>query len=168
MKRQMQMDHLKEFIGRGGTFANVSIQRKMKEDQLAKLQLEADADADGMAALLEDEELSLNIMAGGVLAQPPIQLRDVGFGYPGMAKPLFRHAELGVSGGSRVVLLGENGNGKTTLVKLMMGELEPTEGEVRRDPGARVALVNQHHADQLDLDQSGLNFMRSHFPGDGR
>ena len=42
-------------------------------------------------------------------------------------------------------------NGKTTLVKLLLGELEPTEGEIYRNGGARLALVNQHHADQIDL-----------------
>lgn len=49
------------------------------------------------------------------------------------------------------MLLGENGNGKSTLVKLMTGALEPTEGEIRRKSSARIAIVNQHHADQLDL-----------------
>jgi hypothetical protein len=39
MKRQMQMDHLKEVIARGGTYSNVSVQRKMKEQQLEKLQV---------------------------------------------------------------------------------------------------------------------------------
>lgn len=49
----------------------------------------------------------------------------------------------------------------------MSGELHPTEGEVRRKPQARIAVVNQHHADQLDLDKSPLEFMRASFPGDG-
>ena len=60
-------------------------------------------------------------MAGGAMDQPPIQVRNVSFGYPGTDRTLFTGAELGVDGGSRLVLLGENGNGKTTLVKLMMG-----------------------------------------------
>ncbi len=86
-------------------------------------------------------------------------MRDVSFGYEGTGRTLFTGAELGVEGGSselgviggsRLVLLGENGNGKTTLVKLMMGELQPTAGEVRVDSGARIALVNQHHADHID------------------
>ena len=55
-----------------------------------------------------------------------------------------------------MVLLGENGMGKTTLVKLMLGLLEPNNGTVRRSPHARVALVNQHHADQIDLTLSEM------------
>lgn len=67
----------------------------------------------------------------------------------------------------RIVLLGENGNGKTTLVKLLLGELEPTSGEIYRNAGARIGLVNQHHADQIDLTLSPLQFMMDRFPGDG-
>ena len=54
-----------------------------------------------------------------------------------------------------------------TLVKLIMGELQPCEGNVRRSPHARYALVNQHHADQIDLSLTPLEFLASKFPGDG-
>jgi ATP-binding cassette, subfamily F, member 3 len=166
-KREMAMDHLKEFIGRGGTYANVSVQRKMKEEQLAKMVEEHEAESLELAALQEDEELSLRLMAGGMLDQAPIQVVDVSFGYPGTGRTLFEGAEFGVHGGSRIVLLGENGNGKTTLVKLMMGELEPVTGEVRIASGVRVALVNQHHADQIDLNQTPLFYLRQLYRGDG-
>jgi ATP-binding cassette, subfamily F, member 3 len=75
--------------------------------------------------------------------------------------------EMCVDGASRICLLGENGAGKTTLVKLLMGLLEPTQGVVERDGGARIALVNQHHADQIDLNLTPLHWMHSQFPGDG-
>ena len=54
-----------------------------------------------------------------------------------------------------------------TLVKLIMGELEPCEGNVRRSPHARYALVNQHHAEQIDLSLTPLEFLATKFPGDG-
>ena len=40
-------------------------------------------------------------------------------------------------------------------------------GEIKRNAQARIAIVNQHHADQLDLQMTPLEFMRSKFPGDG-
>jgi ATP-binding cassette subfamily F protein 3 len=48
-----------------------------------------------------------------------------------------------------------------------MGNLEPSEGEIKRNPHARFALVNQHHADQIDLTLTPLEFLQSLFPGDG-
>jgi ATP-binding cassette subfamily F protein 3 len=56
---------------------------------------------------------------------------------------------------------------KTTLVKLIMGELEACEGEVRRSPHARYAKVDQHHADQIDLTMTPLQFLAQQYPGDG-
>jgi ATP-binding cassette subfamily F protein 3 len=103
-----------------------------------------------------DEVLSSNI----------VELRNVGFGYPG-GPLLFSGAEFNIDARSRLVLLGENGNGKTTLVKLLVGELQPSHGEVKIDPACRVAVVNQHHADQIDLDLTPLAFLKRAFPGDG-
>ncbi len=164
--RRMDIEHLKEFIGRGGTYTNVSIQRKMKEEQVAKLLEEEAADAEENANLAEDIEQRLTIHCGGRLDVPPIMVSDVTFGYPGMAKPLFSHAEVCVDSGSRLVLLGENGRGKTTLVKLMLGELEPTSGVVHRNNGARIALVNQHHGDQINLDQTALDYLCAQHKGE--
>lgn len=123
--------------------------------------------ADELAFLSDDLELPMHLKAGGKLEGFLIQLMGVGFGYPGAAKPLFSAVEMGIDSSSRIVLLGENGNGKTTLVKLMMDALQPTAGEIRRKAQARVAIVNQHHAEQIDLSMTPLEFMKDRFPGDG-
>lgn len=52
-------------------------------------------------------------------------------------------------------------------MKLLVGDLKPTIGEAKITPGCRVAVVNQHHADQIDLDLTPLAFMKRQFPGDG-
>ena len=53
------------------------------------------------------------------------------------------------------------------MLNQFRGDGAPVAGEVRINPQARVALVNQHHADQLNLSLSPLAFMRRRFPGDG-
>ena len=80
------------------------------------------AEAEAAAALQEDHEVPLSLKAGGALSGHLIQLRGVGFGYPGSTAPLFNGAEFSIDSKSRIVLLGENGNGKTTLVQLLLGD----------------------------------------------
>lgn len=141
--------------------------QQMKLKQIEKSDIEAEEEADQLAALNEDEELPLKLCAGGQLTKNAVQFKNAGYGYPSMDKALFTGAEFSIDGKSRIVLLGENGNGKTTLVRLLTGELEPTSGSVERDSGARIALVNQHHAEQLDLSLTPLAFLKKEFPGDG-
>ena len=126
--------------------------------------LEAAKDAEEFAALEEDIELPVNLSSGGEIDGFLIQMIGVGFGYPN-GKILFQDADFGIISTSRIVLLGENGNGKTTLVKLLMGELRPTSGEIRCNQQIRTALVNQHHADQIPLQQTPLEFMQTKYPG---
>jgi len=168
--RRAEIAELKSYAGHGfkygGSSASIN-KMQMKAKQAEKLEEEDAEQAEELAALQEDVELPLHLKAGGPIDGFIIQLRGAAFGYPGSAAPLFSGAEMSVDAKSRIVLLGENGNGKTTLVKLMIGMLEPTEGEIKRNAQSRIAIVNQHHADQIDLSATPLEFMKSKFPGDG-
>ena len=169
--RKEEIDKLREYAGHGFKYGGSSSQINkmgMKKKQADKLEEVHAEHQDELAALQEDMELPMNIAAGGELDGYVVQLLGVGFGYPNSTPArLFEHCEFGITSKSRIVLLGENGNGKTTLVKLIMGELQPCEGEVRRSLHARYALVNQHHADQIDLALTPLQFLAQQFPGDG-
>eukprot|EP00729_Bicosta_minor_P013745 gene13745-25752_t len=165
-QRQAKISHLLDFIQGAGTYANVMKQVNSKKKLVEKLELEAEAEAEKYAGLAEDEELPLRLQDGGLLDQPALQVKEVAFAYPG-GPELFSNVEIGVAVDTRLVLLGENGYGKTTLVKLLLQELEPTRGTVVRDRRARIALVNQHHADQIDMDETPLEFMANQFPGTG-
>lgn len=57
---------------------------------------------------------------------------DVTFNFPGQP-PLFIKTEFGIDMSSRIAIVGPNGVGKSTFLKLLIGELEPVEGEVRKN-----------------------------------
>jgi len=132
---------------RYGGSANAIGKKKQAALQGEKLAEEAKDRAEEAADLMEDNELPLLLKSGGELSGFVVNLKNVGFGYPGQPL-LFQGCEFGITSSSRIVLLGENGNGKTTLVKLVLGELEPTMGQVVISPKARVALVNQVRLDE--------------------
>lgn len=66
-----------------------------------------------------------------------LSLRDVAFGFGG--RPLVEHADLQVERGERIGLVGRNGTGKSTLMRLLAGELAPESGIVERAAGMKVA-----------------------------
>jgi elongation factor 3 len=66
------------------------------------------------------------------------------FTYPGNTTPTLFDITIQVSMASRVGCVGENGAGKSTMIKLLTGELIPQQGEVWKNPNTRVAYVAQH------------------------
>ncbi|MBN2021231.1 MAG: ABC transporter ATP-binding protein [Pirellulales bacterium] len=62
---------------------------------------------------------------------PAVELRDVRFTYPGQSAPTVEDVSFRVARGESVSMIGPNGGGKTTLLRLMLGLLHPTAGEVR-------------------------------------
>ena len=70
-----------------------------------------------------------------------MEVRGLGFGYG--EEKLFSGLSFSLSGGRHVAVMGESGKGKTTLMKLLLGLIEPTEGEIVRAPGEKPAVVFQ-------------------------
>ena len=71
-------------------------------------------------------------------------------------RPIIRDLTLTVLRGDKIGLVGENGTGKTTLVRLLLGELEPTEGRIRLGTNRQVAYFDQLRG-ELDPDRNALD-----------
>ena len=62
---------------------------------------------------------------------------------------------------SRIAIVGQNGTGKSTLLNLITGALQPVEGTISRHVNLKLAKYSQHSADQLPYDKSPLDHIQS-------
>jgi elongation factor 3 len=91
-----------------------------------------------------------------------MKMANCDFTYPGNDKPTLFNITIQVSMASRVGVVGENGAGKSTMIKLLTGELVPQTGDVWKHPNARVAYVAQHafHHIEQHLNKTPNEYIR--------
>jgi ATP-binding cassette subfamily F protein 2 len=158
---QDQISHMKNYIARfGHGSAKLARQAQSKEKVLAKME------AAGLTEKVKaDPTLVLRFADPGQLPPPVVQFNHVHFGYSADPKDeLYSDLDFGIDLDSRIALVGPNGVGKSTLLKLLVGQLNPTQGMVRRHQHLRIAWYHQHLTDTLELDLSALEYMLKSFP----
>ncbi|XP_018799879.1 PREDICTED: ATP-binding cassette sub-family F member 1 [Bactrocera latifrons] len=95
--------------------------------------------------------------------QPPILgIHNVTFAFEGQ-KPLFINTDFGIDLTSRVAIVGPNGVGKSTFLKLLLGELEPQKGEQRKNHRLRVGRFDQHSGEHLTAEESAAEYLQRLF-----
>ena len=98
-----------------------------------------------------------------MLSPPIIAVDEVSVGYD-PKKPVLNRVTLRIDTDDRIALLGSNGNGKSTLVKLLAGKLPPFSGRVTRAEKLSVGYFAQHQVDELNLDGSPYDHVRKLMP----
>ena len=98
-----------------------------------------------------------------MLSPPIIAVDDVSVGYD-PKKPVLNRVTLRIDTDDRIALLGSNGNGKSTLVKLLAGKLAPFSGQITRADKLSVGYFAQHQVDELNLDASPNDHIRKLMP----
>ncbi|XP_029022079.1 ATP-binding cassette sub-family F member 1 isoform X2 [Betta splendens] len=96
------------------------------------------------------------------LSPPILGLHSVDFCYEGQ-KPLFRNVDFGIDMDSRICIVGPNGVGKSTLLLLLTGKLNPTKGEMRKNHRLKVGFFNQQYADQLNMEENATEYLMRNF-----
>lgn len=96
------------------------------------------------------------------LSPPIMGLKNVSFKYAGQDY-LFKDVNFGVDMESRIAIIGSNGVGKSTLLKILLGDLEPTSGEVILNRLVRIGRYDQHSADQFDVSLTPVDYLRKNY-----
>ncbi|AAS53603.2 AFR232Cp [Eremothecium gossypii ATCC 10895] len=158
-KQQEEIAHIKKFIASAGTYANLVKQAKSRQKILDKME------ADGLIqAVVADRVFSFRFPEVERLPPPVLAFDEISFSYDGNPENnLYEKLNFGVDMDSRTALVGPNGVGKSTLLKIMTGELTPHGGRVSRHTHVKLGVYSQHSQDQLDLTKSALEFVRDKY-----
>lgn len=140
-KQLEQRRHMQSFIDRFRAQANKARQAQSRIKALERM--------DEIRPLRPDREVSFDFPNPQPLAPPLIALDDASTGYA-PDQPVLRNLGLSLGPEDRIALLGENGNGKTTLLRLLMGELPAMSGSVRKSSKLRIGYFAQEQADAFD------------------
>ena len=154
-KQAAQRAHMQAFIDRFRYKASKARQAQSRLKMLARMQ--------PIVAVSEQATASFDFPSPEPLPPPLVVLDGVEVGYaPG--KPVLRRVDLRLDIDDRIALLGANGNGKSTMIKLLAGRLQPLSGTMRRSPKLKIGYFAQHQQDELDLAATPLQLMERSNP----
>jgi ATP-binding cassette subfamily F protein 3 len=144
-----QRARLQDYIARNSARAATAKQAQSRAKMLAKMQ--------PIAALAEDPSLSFDFPSPSQLKPPLITLDMASVGYSNT--PVLRRLNLRIDPDDRIALLGRNGNGKTTLARLLAAQLLPMEGGITASGRMRVGYFTQYQVEELHGDDTPLQHM---------
>jgi ATP-binding cassette subfamily F protein 3 len=112
---------------------------------------------------LEDPNVVFMFPNPEKLSPPLCRLDEANIGYS-EDNPIMKKVNMNVDLETRIALIGPNGGGKSTLVKALVGQLEPLEGYSMLHNRLRVGVFTQHHMDTLDMRMSAVEQLMSKHP----
>jgi ATP-binding cassette subfamily F protein 3 len=154
-KQAVQRKHLQSFVDRFRYKASKARQAQSRLKALAKMQ--------PIAEVAADPTVELHFPEPDKLAPPLLTLESAAVGYVA-DRPVLRRLDLRIDEDDRIALIGRNGNGKTTLAKLLAGELPAMAGERRANRALRIGYFGQHQIEQLDPEADAVTHLRRVLP----
>jgi ATP-binding cassette subfamily F protein 3 len=144
-----QRAKLQDYIARNSARASTAKQAQSRAKALAKMQ--------PIAAAAEDPTLSFDFPSPSELKPPLVTLDMAAVGYAD--KPILQRLNFRLDPDDRVALLGRNGNGKTTLARLLAAQLPAMEGEMTASGKMKVGYFTQYQVEELDTSDTPLEHM---------
>jgi ATP-binding cassette, subfamily F, member 3 len=154
-KQLAEREKLQAFVDRWRAKASKAKQAQSRVKALARMQPIAEA--------ATDPSLSFDFPSPAELKPPLVTLDMAAVGYaPG--KPVLQRLNLRLDPDDRIALLGRNGNGKTTLARLLAAQLPPMEGGMTASGKLRVGYFTQYQVEELDREDTPLEHMSRLMP----
>lgn len=153
-KQEQKRRHMEAFVERFRYKATKAKQAQSRLKLLAKLP---------NITLMEDNTSTrFNFPEPQELPPPLLTVEDVSVGYGDNI--VLKKLNFSIVNNDRIALLGANGNGKSTLAKLLSGRLLPLSGSLRASSKLNIGYFAQHQAEELPMEQTPLEYMSSLMP----
>ena len=145
-KRHQEIAHIEKFVQR---FRAKATKAKQVQSRLKVLERLKDT-----APMLIDSPYRVSFSNPDQVSNPLISFRGLSLGYD--EQPVLRDLSQIIAPGARIGVLGVNCAGKSTLLKCLVGELEPLTGELIRGPHSKLGYFSQHQMETLRAEQTPL------------
>ncbi|XP_062618813.1 ATP-binding cassette sub-family F member 1-like [Saccostrea cucullata] len=141
-----------------------ALTRKQEKNRNKKMQAAIEEENKPTELLQKPKEyiVKFNFPNPSPLNPPILGLNNVTFAY-GNNPALFVNLDFGIDMSSRVAIVGPNGVGKSTFLKLLVGDLEPQKGDMIKNHRLRIGKYDQHSADQLNMDETPCEYLQRLF-----
>jgi ATP-binding cassette subfamily F protein 3 len=144
-----QRARLQDYVARNSARASTAKQAQSRAKMLSKMQ--------PIMALVDDPSLSFDFPNPAQLKPPLVTLDLASVGYAG--RPVLQRLNLRIEPDDRIALLGRNGNGKTTLARLLAAQLAPMDGAMNASGKMQVGYFTQYQVEELASDATPLEHM---------
>ncbi|MCY1125476.1 ABC-F family ATP-binding cassette domain-containing protein [Frigidibacter sp. RF13] len=157
-KQEARRAHLQSFVDRFKAKASKAVQAQSRVKMLEKMQ--------PILAPEEAKKVVFSFPEPETLSPPIITMEGTSVGYDG--PPVLKRLSLRIDQDDRIALLGRNGEGKSTLSKLLAGKLPAQGGTFTRSSKLRIGYFAQHQVDELHLDETPLQHIQRQRPDEGQ
>jgi ATP-binding cassette subfamily F protein 3 len=141
--REKEIKRMESFINRFKAKASKATVVQSRVKALAKIER--------LDELSSESTLDFEFVHSPFPGRFPLEVKDLSFGFPGSVKPLVDGLSFSVKKDDRIGVIGKNGRGKSTLLKLLAEELKPLAGEVIVSPNTKLSFFAQTNTNRLQL-----------------
>lgn len=134
-------EHLQGFIDRFGAKASKATQAQSKQKLLSRIPV--------LENLKDLYQLDFQFNEANFPGKKMLEAQGVSFSYVSAEHPMIKNLSLTVEKGERIAIVGKNGRGKSTILRLLAGELAPNSGEVKRSDNLAIGYFGQTNIDRL-------------------
>tara|TARA_R110002074_G_scaffold16909_3_gene56268 strand:- start:1970 stop:3781 length:1812 start_codon:yes stop_codon:yes gene_type:complete len=153
-KQLSEQRRIQSFVDRFRAKATKAKQAQSRMKMLARME--------PIASVVEDKTTTFNFPDPAPLSPPLIAMDEVSVGYG--AEPILKNLDLRIDMDDRIGLIGANGNGKSTLIKMLADRLKPQAGKIIKSSKLKIGYFAQHQQEELNLNESPFQHMARIMP----